>query len=148
MLLCVHLLTLILFIFVDCTASAVDACCCCSCFRARRPNKVAPIGEQNFSVLFNDQHIVKCIDIQNNVFAQDLESVRNFMILGTAYNIVQYLNFIGYYLPLTQSRNVWQFQEIVDHFAQFSEGVDRVNIQQAIIEFGDIRERTLSLWYE
>ena len=143
MLCCVHLLTLVLF-----TSSAVDACCCCSCFGTRGANKVAPIGEQNFSVLFNDEHIVKCIDIQNNVFVQDLESVRKFMILSTAYNIVQYLNFIGHYLPLTQSRNVWQFQEIVDHFAKFSEGVDRVNIQQAIIEFDDIRERTLSLWYE
>ena len=89
--------------------------------------------------------IVKCFDIDNNVFVNNLESVRKFMILVTAYNIVQYLNFIGYYLPLTQSRNVWQFQEIMDYFAQCSEGVDRVNFQQAIIEFDETRERTLTL---
>ena len=143
-----RLFTVILFIFLYYTRPGVEASSCCCCFGTGRPIKVAPIGEQNFSVLFNEEHIVKCIDINNNVLVKNLESVRKFMILVTAYNIVQYLNFIGYYLPLTHSRNVRQFQEIMDYFVQFSEGVDRVNIQQAIIEFDEIRERTLSLWYE
>ena len=142
------LLTLALFIALDWIRSTGDAYCCCGCFGARSARKVAPIDRQNFSVLFNDEHIVKCIDIKNNVFVNNLESVRKFMILVTAYNIVQYLNFIGHYLPLTQSRNVWQFQEIMDYFVQFSEGVDRVNTHQAIIDFDETRERTLSLWYE
>ena len=142
------LFTVVLSVFLYYTRTGVEPCGCCGCFGARRANKVAPIGEQNFSVLFNEDHIVKCFDIDNDVFVNNLESVRKFMILVTAYNIVQYLNFIGYYLPLTQSRNVWQFQETMDYFAQFSEGVDRVNIQQAIIEFDEIRERSLTLWYD
>ena len=140
-----RLLLMILSICLDCMKLVVDAC---GCFGGRTKSRITPIEEQNFSVLFNGQHTVKYIEIKNYVFTENKESVRNFMILGAAYNIIGWLNFIGYYLPLTQTRNAWQFQEMVDYFAQFSEGVDRVNMQQAIFKFDLIRERTLALWYE
>ena len=140
-----RLLSMILLILIDCLNLVADAC---GCFRPRIKTKIRQIEGQNFSVLFNSQNTVKYIEIKNYVFTEYKESVRNFMILGAAYNIVGWLNFIGYYLPLTQTRNAWQFQEMVDYFAQFSEGVDRVNMQQAIFKFDLIRERTLALWYE
>lgn len=132
------------------TTSTVDACGCCDCFgrRSAASNKVTPIEWKKIIALFNRENSVKYIDIKESVFSEYKESVRNFMIESVAFNIAQWLNFIGYYLPLTTSHNVRQFQELVDYFAQFAGSIHRVNdLHQVMMEFRVMRERTISLWY-
>lgn len=93
------------------------------------------LADQDFSSLFNDKHTVKYIDVKRSVLEEYELSTRNFMILGVAFNIAQWLDFIGYYLPIARSGNVRVFQEITNYFAQFDQGIERVNMYRAMMEF-------------
>ena len=53
---------------------------------------------------------------------------------------------MGYYLPLQRSLNVRHFQEVTNYFAQFDQGIDRVNMYHAMMEFDRIRDHTLAIW--
>ena len=145
-----RLFTMVLSISLYYTRPGVDACGCCGCFGQDRQDavsQVVPIEWQNFSILFTDRHRVKYINVKNYVFTEYEEDVRDFMIMGLAFNNAQWLNFIGYYLPMHRSKNVQHFQQLVDYFAQFANGTSRVNIHQAMLDFDKVRDHTLALWY-
>ena len=94
---------------------------------------------------------MELVDVKNDIFIDHEESARNFMILGLAFNIVQWLNFIGNYLPLIRSQNVHHFQKLIDYFSRFEKGMNEVTGPRiklnAMMQFDEIRDQTLNLWY-
>ncbi len=102
---------------------------CCGCFGGdgRKSAKIHPISEivHNFSALFDDQQSITYFRI-NEAFSNRTESVVKFGAMGMAHLIVKLLDFVGWHLPLKHSGSAHTFQSIIDYFAAFEHGVDRI----------------------
>ena len=107
--------------------SDVPECGCCTCFgggRVRRSSKVTPDQEPNFSALFDDEHS-RYFRIKE-ALPKNTVNVGKFIAMGTAYSIVEMLDFVGWHLPLKHSHSAHTFQSIITYFSEFERGVDKI----------------------
>ena len=133
------------FLTSICSEDTECGCCCCVCTvegRARRTSKVIPYHDQepNFSALFVDQHSVSVKYFRiKEAFSDRTVGADKFMILGVAYSIVEFLDFVGWHLPLKHSRSAHTFQSIIDYFSEFESGVDKIqDPYRVMMKFGMI----------
>ena len=93
---------------------------------ARRTRKVTPNQESNFSALFEDPEPIRYFRIKE-ALPESMQSVSKFVAMGTAYSIVEMLDFVGWHLPIKHSHSAHTFQAIIDFFSEFASGVDKIS---------------------
>ena len=144
--------------------SAAHAPSCFRCLGIRKRNRVAMGFDDVFSVSPlrttvnktkpNDTDLsppdILYFDIDAHVIGvADPVSILNFMILSLSYNILQKLSFLAFYLPLKQSSNVNQLQDIIDFFAKFERytlfGMPEINRRVSMQRFDEVRTKTVNL---